>query len=172
MINTAHIEITRRKVTDSPRPTTDAAPFADAIQRADVEAVQKLLAACTDINAVRLLAKLTPLHLACRCYSLALHGPKSKLDRAEQIVNLLLDAGADPEARDAMSQLPSSWGNPSRLRERMRQIAEEGRIPVTGFGTFEHLGSSCNSKTHREGYDNTVSVLHVMPQLAFAPRSF
>lgn len=170
MISTAHIEITRRKVNDSPRPTADAAAFADAIQRADVEALKRLLDACPDINAVRLLAKLTLLHLACRCYALAQHGPKSRLDRAEQIVNLLLDAGADPEARDAMSQLPSSWGNPPRLRERMRQIAEEGRIPVTGFGTFEHLGASCNYK--QNGYDNTVSVLHVMPQLAFAPRSF
>ena len=172
MISTAHIEITRRKVTDSPRATADAAPFADAIQRADVEAVQRLLAACPDINAIRFLAKLTPLHLACRCYSLAQHGPKSRLDRAEQIVNLLLDAGADPEARDAMSQLPASWGNPPRLRERMQKIAEAGRIPITGFGTFEHLGSSCNYKQNRDGYDNTVSVLHVMPQLAFAPRSF
>lgn len=170
MLSTAQIEISRRRVTDSPKPTPDAAPFIDAIQRADVEAVRGLLAGCSDINGVRLLAKLTPLHLACRCYSLALHGPKSKIDRSEQIVNLLLDAGADPEARDAMSQLPSSWGNPPRLRERMRQIAEEGRIPVTGFGTFEHLGASCNYK--QNGYDNTASVLHVMPQLAFAPRSF
>lgn len=170
MLSTAQIEISRRKVTDSPKPTADAAPFADAIQRADVEAVQQLLAACPNINGVRLLAKLTPLHLACRCYALARHGPKSRLDRAEQIVNLLLDAGADPEARDAMSQLPSSWGNPPRLRERMRQIAEAGRIPVTGFGTFEHLGASCNYK--QNGYDNTASLLHVMPQLAFAPRSF
>ncbi|MBN8924562.1 MAG: hypothetical protein BGP10_13210 [Rhodanobacter sp. 68-29] len=172
MLSTAQIEISRRKVTDSPKPTADAAPLADAIQRADVEAVQQLLAACPNINGVRLLAKLTPLHLACRCYALAQHGPKSRLDRAEQIVNFLLDAGADPEARDAMSQLPASWGNPPRLRERMREIAEAGRIPVTGFGTFEHLGSSCNGKTHREGYDNTASVLHVMPHLAFVPRSF
>ena len=172
MISTAQIEITRRKVTDSPSATADAAPFADAIQRADVEAVHRLLAGCTDINAVRLLAKLTPLHLACRCYALAQHGPKARLDRAEQIVNLLLDAGADPEARDATSQLPSSWGNPPRLRERMQKIAESGRIPVTGFGTFEHLGSSCNWKASRDGYDNTVSVLAIMPQLAFAPRSF
>lgn len=172
MLSTAHIEITRRKVTDSPRATADAAPFADAIQRADVEAVQRLLAACPDINAIRFLAKLTPLHLACRCYALAQHGPKSRLDRAEQIVNLLLDAGADPEARDAMSQLPASWGSPPRLRERMQQIAEQGRIQVTGFGTFEHLGASCNYKATRDGYDNTASVLHVMPELAFAPRSF
>lgn len=172
MISTAHIEITRRKVTDSPKPTADASAFADAIQRADVQAVQRLLDECPDINAVRLLAKLTPLHLACRCYSLALHGPKARLDRAEQIVNLLLEAGADPEARDAMSQLPASWGNPPRLRERMREIAVAGRIPVTGFGTFEHLGASCSYKATRDSYDNTVSVLHVMPQLAFAPRSF
>lgn len=171
MLTTATIEISRRKVTDSPKPTADAAPFADAIQRADVEAVQKLLAGCTDINAVRLLAKLTPLHLACRCYALAQHGPKSKLDRAEQIVNLLLDAGADPEARDATSQLPASWGNPPRLRERMRQIAEAGRIDVSNPARFENLGSYCNDKSSRGGYDNTVSVLHVMPQLAFAPRS-
>ena len=170
MISTAQIEITRRKVTDSPSATANSGAFADAIQRADLEALQKLLAACPDINAIRFLAKLTPLHLACRCYSLAQHGPKSRLDRAEQIVNLLLDAGADPEARDAMSQLPASWGNPPRLRERMRQIAEDGRIPVIGFGTFEHLGASCNYK--QNGYDNSVSVLHVMPQLAFAPRSF
>lgn len=172
MLSTAQIEFTRRKVTDSPKPTADAATFVDAIQRADVEAVRRLLAGCPDINAVRLLAKLTPLHLACRCYALAQHGPKARLDRAEQIVNLLLDAGADPEARDAMSQLPSSWGNPPRLRERMRQIAEDGRIPVTGFGTFEHLGASCNGKSSRDGYDNTASVLALMPHLAFAPRSF
>ena len=172
MLSTAQIEITSRKVTDSPGPTADAAPFADAIQRADVEALQDLLAGCLDINAIRFVAKLTALHLACRCYSLAQHGPKVRLDRAEKIVNLLLDAGADPEARDAMSQLPSSWGNPPRLRERMRQIAEAGRIPITGFGTFEHLGSSCNYKQNRDGYDNTASLLHIMPQLAFAPRSF
>ena len=172
MLSTAHIEISRRRVTDSPKASAHAVPFADAIQRSDVEALQKLLAACPDINTVRLLAKLTPLHLACRCYALAQHGPKSRLDRAEQIVNLLLDAGADPEARDAMSQLPASWGSPPRLRQRMRQIAEAGRIQVTGFGTFEHLGSSCNWKASRDGYDNTVSVLAIMPQLAFAPRSF
>lgn len=172
MLSTAHIAITRRKVTDSPRATADAAPFADAIQRADVEAVQRLLAACPDINAIRFLAKLTALHLACRCYSLALHGPKARVDRAEKIVNLLLDAGADPEARDAMSQLPASWGNPPRLRERMRQIAEAGRIDVSSPARFESLGSYCNNKSHRDGYDNTASVLHIMPQLAFPPRSF
>lgn len=172
MLSTAHIEITRRKVTDSPKASADAAPFADAIQRADVEALQDLLAGCPDVNSIRFLAKLTPLHLACRCYALALHGPKARLDRAEKIVNLLLDAGADPEARDAMSQLPASWGNPPRLRERMQQIAEAGRIQVSGFGTFEYLGSTANAKSTRDGYDNTVSVLHVMPELAFAPRSF
>ena len=172
MLSTAHIKITRRKVTDSPSATADAGPFADAIQRADVEAVQQLLAACPDVNSIRFLAKLTALHLACRCFALALHGPKARLDRAEKIVNLLLDAGADPEARDAMSQLPASWGSPPRLRERMRQITEAGRIQVSGFGTFEYLGSSANAKSTRDGYDNTASVLHIMPQLAFAPRSF
>jgi len=172
MLSTAQIEITRRRAADSPKASADAAPFADAIQRSDIEAVQQLLAACPDINAVRFLAKLTPLHLACRCYALAQHGPKSRLDRAEKIVNLLLDAGADPEARDAMSQLPASWGNPPRLRERMQQIAEAGRIQVSGFGTFEHLGSNCNGKASRDGYDNTAAVLHIMPHLAFAPRSF
>lgn len=172
MLSTAHIEITRRKVTDSPKPTAQAAPFADAIQHSDVEAVKHLLATCLDINAVRLLAKLTPLHLACRCYALAQHGPKSRLDRAEQIVNLLLDAGADVEARDANHSLPAAWGSTPALRERMRQIAEAGRIDVSNPARFENLGSHCNNKSNRDGYDNSVSVLHVMPQLAFAPRSF
>lgn len=97
----------------------------DAVQAGDVDAVEQALANGANPNAKTIYA-LAPLHIAARLYGL-----KRRQDRPAQrwatIVELLLDAGADPTAKDFAGSMPAKWCEgfqPPALRARMMALAE------------------------------------------------
>jgi len=112
---------------------TPAIALLDAIQRSDVDAALSALALGASVTA-RHVFKTTPLHIAVLCYDRARSAHcRARETAAEKIVEALLDAGADPQARDANGDMPSVWacnsGAPRCLALRMRQLAEAGAFP-------------------------------------------
>lgn len=147
--------------------------YTQALAAGDVDAVRLLIARTPDVNAVRFFAGLTLLHVACRCYHLAANGPQERRARAEAIVQLLLDAGADPMAVDRTGQMPAAWGSTPALRARMRALAEAQRFPsvTSDFGV---VGSSVTQEDVGAGrFDPGLSyscAFIPVSQAAWAPR--
>ena len=125
----------------------------DAITDASVPRVRLALAQGADVNARHPLGQLTPLHLVCW-----LHGKRTfrsfrRSPETEQITEILLEAGADPTARDGMGDLakragmnsschmPAAWCEggdvPRCLVQRMAELTAAQRWPepeVDGSG--------------------------------------
>lgn len=103
-----------------------------AVLTSDTDMIQQSLTSGADVNA-RGDFQLTPLHAACRIYGMRAEHSSQHPREADQVIQTLLDAGADPTLRDAFGQLAASWCNgytPANLRERMQDLAAQGTWPA------------------------------------------
>lgn len=149
-----------------------ATDYTRALAESDIDALRRLIVRTPDVNAIRFFGGLTVLHVACRCYQLACQGPQARRARAEAIVQLLLDAGANPMAVDRTGQMPAAWGSTPALRARMLELAEAQRFPCVS-SDFGRLGSSITQESGAGRFDPGLSYSCAFipaSQAAWAPR--
>lgn len=117
----------------------------DAILDVNVAGVRRALAHGADVNARHPMGGLTPLHLACYRHGQRTYRAFWQSPETETIAALLLDAGADPLARDRMGprsaligidlscQMPAAWRGdgemPKCLRDRMVLLTAANTFP-------------------------------------------
>lgn len=158
----------------APTPGLRADAFARAIAASDLDTVKALLTDTDDVNRLRFFGGLTLLHVACRGYALADNGPRAHRARAEAIVDALLAAGADPEARDGLHQMPAAWGSTPALRARMLELAVSQRFPCV-TSDFDRIGSSTTQQSGAVRFDPGLSyscAFIPVSQVAWAPREW
>jgi hypothetical protein len=108
---------------DPDERTSNPTALCYAIANGDVDTVEMLLAMGANPSTATLFG-LTPLHIAVRAYS----NRRSKYKCAERwstITRLLLEAGADPLAKDFRGSIPAAWGEgftPPVLRDLLIEL--------------------------------------------------
>lgn len=124
-------------------------PLHEAVLACDQVRVDDLLRAGADAT-TPMAYGFSPLHLAARGFSIAAQGYRSSatLRAWGQIIEALLDAGADAAARDWQNRLPMALADgraPARLRLATEQAAERGAFlgPNDGVGQGKRAGGDC-----------------------------
>jgi hypothetical protein len=98
-----------------------------AVAHGDVDTVETLLTMGADPNIATLFG-LTPLHIVVRAYANRRSAYKCA-ERWSTITRLLLEAGADPIAKDFRGSIPAAWGEglvPPPLRDLLIEFGTSG----------------------------------------------
>lgn len=115
-------------------------PIFLAILSSDVDAVVAAMVAGEDLNAPSAF-RLTPLHVACRVYGVQAGPGFCRPHAAEQIMKILLAAGASPIARDALGHMPIEYCEghaPRFLRDAMLDLARQGTWPEPNPSGYDY----------------------------------
>lgn len=112
------------------RPICPPTPLFAAVEEGDIDAVERMLAQGANPNATTYFG-FTPLCFAVRAYGSKQSGFRSAecCERWSRITRMLLEAGADPLAKDYRGSTPASWAEgfvPPPLRDALIVLAERG----------------------------------------------
>jgi hypothetical protein len=106
-------------------------PLIEAVIAGNCDQVNALLGQGADANS-RTVGNLTALHFAVLRYSqlIAGHRASALIQRAEQVVNALLNAGADINAWDESHRLPSAYAENGRIPAQLKAAVEACAMEV------------------------------------------